>query len=123
MQHGSHRKHRVSNSSSAVACLVVAAVTCLPSRCLATIVGICKQQGDLISLLLFFQNKEKKGSLGIILHKRLLDGKPEWKRQLETYSPIWKDNTELFFFPVHCPAFHDDLCAAGCEEHTNFSDE
>jgi hypothetical protein len=57
--------------SSNVECVFVAAGTCLPSRCLATIEGGVTQthtyQGHLISLVLFFQNKE---SLLKILHDR-----------------------------------------------------
>jgi hypothetical protein len=50
-----------SNNYPVVACLFVAAETCLPSHCLATIRwDTHSQQGYLISLLLlfFFQNKE-----------------------------------------------------------------
>jgi hypothetical protein len=48
------REIDASNISSIVACVFVAASTCLPSRCLATIRRIHRQQSDFISLLLFF---------------------------------------------------------------------
>jgi hypothetical protein len=69
--HGPHVKYRVQNSSFDVR-VFIAAVTCLPSRCLAKAVSSAstipafkrcegtqthRQQDDLISFL-FFQNKE-----------------------------------------------------------------
>jgi hypothetical protein len=42
-----------SNRSSIIACVFIAVRTCLPSRCRA-LMGEGRQQGDLISLLLFF---------------------------------------------------------------------
>jgi hypothetical protein len=45
IRHGSHRKWRA-NSSFIVLCVFVAAVTCLPSRCLATIGGYTDTQTD-----------------------------------------------------------------------------
>jgi hypothetical protein len=72
-----HIENDASNNSSIVACVFITAVTFLPSRCLATIRGLLpslclatirgytdththRQQRDLISLLLFFQNKESR---------------------------------------------------------------
>jgi hypothetical protein len=54
-----HIENDASSNSSIVACVIVTAVTFLPSRCLATIGGIHRhthtQQRDLISLLLFLK--------------------------------------------------------------------
>jgi hypothetical protein len=56
----------VSNNSFVVACVFVATGACLLSHCLATIRGDTdKEQGDLISLLLFiylfiFQKRESR---------------------------------------------------------------
>jgi hypothetical protein len=51
----------IENTTSNIVCVFTAAGTCLPSYCLATIRGDTqthRQQGDSISLLLFFQEKE-----------------------------------------------------------------
>jgi hypothetical protein len=86
----SHIENDASNNSSVVACVFVIAVTFLPSRCLATIMGFLPsrclvtirwslpssclatiggihrhrhthtQKRDLMSLLYFFQNKESR---------------------------------------------------------------
>jgi hypothetical protein len=56
-----HIDNDESNNSFIVACVFVTAVTFLPCRCLATIGGYTdthRQPCDLISLFLFFQNKE-----------------------------------------------------------------
>jgi hypothetical protein len=56
-------KNTAFNSFSMAACVCAAAGTCLRSRCLATIGGVKqahRQQGNLISLLLFFQNKDSR---------------------------------------------------------------
>jgi hypothetical protein len=57
-----HRENIVSDSSSIVACVSISIGMCLWSHCLATtgVGGIHRQQGHLISILLFFQNKESR---------------------------------------------------------------
>jgi hypothetical protein len=52
-----HIENDASNNSSIVACVFVAAGTCLPSRCLETMgedTHTDTEQGDFISLLSFF---------------------------------------------------------------------
>jgi hypothetical protein len=54
-------ENTASSSCSIVAREFIATGTCLPSCCLATLRGEThRQQGELISLLLFFQNKESR---------------------------------------------------------------
>jgi hypothetical protein len=67
-----HIENDASNNSSIVASVFVTAVTFLPSRfvamiggflpsrCLGTIGGIHRQQRDVISLLLFLENKKRR---------------------------------------------------------------
>jgi hypothetical protein len=51
-------------NSSIVAWVFVTVGMCLPSHCLATLGVTHIQQGDLTSLLLFFQNKASRLKMG-----------------------------------------------------------
>jgi Na+/melibiose symporter-like transporter len=65
----SHIENTASKSST-VACVFIAIGICLLSRCLAAIredTQTQKQQGDLISLLLFFQYKESRLKIVVYL--------------------------------------------------------
>jgi hypothetical protein len=58
-------KDNASNNSSVVACILIAAGTCLPTSCLATMgqginIQTHRHQGDFISLLLVLENKESR---------------------------------------------------------------
>jgi hypothetical protein len=65
--HADRTENTASNISSIVAGVFIAAGTCLPSHCLETLMGYShthrQQGGDLISLLLFFLNKESSVKL------------------------------------------------------------
>jgi hypothetical protein len=63
-RHGPRRIHRVQQFFYCCVCSLPRERVCLPSRCVATIRGIHREQDDLISLFYFvqfyFQNKESR---------------------------------------------------------------